>query len=83
MRVSYLFKLCEDHPPADDVLRGNQALTLDFKKRCVLESSPYYTCMCLYVRRGKSSIPSTFSDILDKSFLNEQTSLCFRKGEKT
>ena len=38
--------------------------------------------MCLYVRRGKSSIPSTFSDILDKSFLNEQTSLCFPKGKE-
>ena len=61
--------------------RENQALTLDFKKRCVLESSPYMS-MCLYVRRGKSSIPSTFSDILDKSFLNEQTSLCFPKGEE-
>ena len=59
--------------------RENQALTLDFKKRCVLESSPY---MSMYVRRGKSSIPSTFSDILDKSFLNEQTSLCFPKGEE-
>ena len=76
MRVSYLFKLCGDHPLAQMMF---QALTLDFKKRCVLESSPY---MSMYVRRGKSSIPSTFSDILDKSFLNEQTSLCFPKGKE-
>ena len=38
--------------------------------------------MCLYVRRSKSSIPSTFSDILDKSFLNEQTSLCSEERGK-
>lgn len=69
-------------PPCRWCLKGASKATLDFKKRCVSESSPH-TCMCLYVRRSKSSIPSTFSDILDKSFLNEQTSLCFRrKGKK-
>ena len=64
-------------PSSDDVPSSNAW----FQKRCVLESSPYMS-MCLYVRRGKSSIPSTFSDILDKSFLNEQTSLCFPKGKE-
>ena len=69
-------------PPCRWCLKGASKATLDFKKRCVSESSPH-TCMCLYVRRSKSSIPSTFSDILDKSFLNEQTSLCSEERGKT